>query len=93
MKTEFGFRQGNLSRIAVEGTIGQIHGSVMSEWVLSEQTHAAIGARKWAVVVLPFRATEPLKMHMPYGTDVFQVEHVERRAGERASEAKRGAQR
>jgi creatinine amidohydrolase len=56
----------------------------MSEWVLSEQTHEAIAARKWEVVVLPFGATEPHNTHMPYGTDVFQVEQVGRRACERA---------
>ena len=61
----------------------------MSDWVLAEQNHQFIASRKWDVVVLPFGATEPHNVHMPYGTDVFQVEEVGRRACERAF--KRGA--
>src|SRR5438477_8017149 len=55
-----------------------------SEWVLAEQNHQFIGSRKWEVVVLPFGATEPHNLHMPYGTDNFEVEAVGRRACERA---------
>jgi creatinine amidohydrolase len=58
----------------------------MSDWVLAEQNHQFIGARKWDVVVLPFGATEPHNTHMPYGTDNFQVEQVGRRACQRAYE-------
>ena len=56
----------------------------MNDWVLSEQNHAFIASKKWDVVVLPFGATEPHNVHMPYGTDIFQVEEVGRRACERA---------
>ena len=56
----------------------------MSEWVLAEQNHQFIASRKWDVVVLPFGATEPHNVHMPYGTDNFQVEAIGRRACERA---------
>src|SRR5947209_20245820 len=56
----------------------------MTDWVLAEQNHQFIGSRKWEVVVLPFGATEPHNVHMPYGTDNFQVEAVGRRACERA---------
>jgi creatinine amidohydrolase len=59
----------------------------MREWVLAEQTHAAIRARPWDVAVLPFGATEPHNLHMPYGTDNFQVETVAERACERAYRA------
>lgn len=59
----------------------------MSDWVLAEQTHAFIRARRWEVAVLPFGATEPHNLHMPYGTDVFQVEVLGRRACERAYRA------
>src|SRR5437588_11338416 len=59
-------------------------GEPMSECVLSEQTHQFISSRKWEVVVLPFGATEPHNLHMPYGTDNFEVEAVGRRACERA---------
>ncbi len=56
----------------------------MSDWVLSEQTHQFIASKKWDAVVLPFGATEPHNTHMPYGTDVFQVEAIGRRICERA---------
>ncbi len=46
------------------------------EWVLAEQTHAFVRARQWDVAVLPFGATEPHNLHMPYGTDNFQVERL-----------------
>jgi creatinine amidohydrolase len=59
----------------------------MREWVLAEQTHAAVRARPWEVAVLPFGATEPHNLHMPYGTDNFQVEAVADRACERAYRA------
>ena len=52
----------------------------MNDFVLAEQTHAAIRAEKWQVAVLPFGATEPHNLHMPYGTDNFQVEALARRA-------------
>lgn len=56
----------------------------MKEWALAEQTHAFIRSQKWEVAVLPFGATEPHNLHMPYGTDNFQVEVIGRRACERA---------
>jgi creatinine amidohydrolase len=52
----------------------------MSEWILSEQTHAFIRDQRWEVAVLPFGATEPHNFHMPYGTDTLQVEEIGRRA-------------
>jgi creatinine amidohydrolase len=59
----------------------------MNEWVLAEQTHAFVRAQKWQVAVLPFGATEPHNLHMPYGTDNFQVEALGRRACQHAYEA------
>jgi creatinine amidohydrolase len=56
----------------------------MREWILAEQTHAAIRKRQWEVAVLPFGATEPHNLHMPYGTDNYEVEAVGQRACERA---------
>jgi creatinine amidohydrolase len=56
----------------------------MNEWVLSEQQHGFIRSQKWEAAVLPFGATEPHNLHMPYGTDVYEVEVVGRRACERA---------
>lgn len=54
----------------------------MREWVLADQTHAAVKARRWEVVVLPFGATEAHNLHMPYGTDTIQVETIGSRACE-----------
>src|SRR6516162_6505775 len=59
----------------------------MNEWVLAEQTHAFVRQQSWQVAVLPFGATEPHNLHMPYGTDTFQVEEVGRRACQKAYEA------
>jgi creatinine amidohydrolase len=59
----------------------------MNEWVLAEQTHAFIRSQKWEIAVLPFGATEPHNLHMPYGTDNFQVEALGRRACQHAYEA------
>ena len=56
----------------------------MNDFVLAEQTHKFIASRTWDTVVLPFAATEPHNWHMPYGTDVFEVEAVGRRACEYA---------
>ncbi len=59
----------------------------MREWVLAEQTHAFIRSQPWQAAVLPFGATEPHNLHMPYGTDNFQVEEIGRRACEFAYRA------
>src|SRR6266853_5708743 len=56
----------------------------MREYVLAEQNHAFIRGQRWQVAVLPFGATEPHNLHMPYGTDTFQVEEIGRRACEMA---------
>ena len=62
----------------------------MSTFVLAEQTHGFVRGQTWEVAVLPFGATEPHNLHMPYGTDNFQVEEIGRRACEYAYDA--GAQ-
>jgi len=59
----------------------------MREWILAEQNHAFVRSQRWEVAVLPFGATEPHNLHMPYGTDNFQVEEIGRRACERAYSA------
>jgi creatinine amidohydrolase len=56
----------------------------MNDFILAEQTHEFIRGRTWEVVVLPFGATEPHNLHMPYGTDNFQADAVARAACERA---------
>src|SRR5215471_5543935 len=56
----------------------------MNESILAEQTHAFVREQRWEVAVLPFGATEPHNLHMPYGTDTFQVEVLGRRACQKA---------
>jgi creatinine amidohydrolase len=56
----------------------------MREWVLNEQNHSFLRDQGWEVAVLPFGATEPHNLHMPYGTDCFQVERIADSACERA---------
>jgi creatinine amidohydrolase len=53
--------------------------------VLAEMTHAAVRSTQWETAVLPFGATEPHNLHMPYGTDSIEVELIGRRACEYAS--------
>jgi len=52
----------------------------MSYRALTEMTHAEVRVGNWQVAVLPFGATEPHNLHLPYGTDNFQVEHIARQA-------------
>jgi creatinine amidohydrolase len=59
----------------------------MRPYVLAEQNHAFIRSQKWEVAVLPFGATEPHNLHMPYGTDNYEVEEIGRRACESAYNA------
>ncbi|GBD35571.1 Putative mycofactocin system creatinine amidohydrolase family protein MftE [bacterium HR36] len=47
---------------------------------LADMTHAQVRATAWEVAVLPFGATEPHNLHLPYGTDTFQVERIAREA-------------
>jgi creatinine amidohydrolase len=56
-------------------------------WALAEQNHAFVRSQSWEVAVLPFGATEPHNLHMPYGTDNYQVEAIADRACRRAYDA------
>src|SRR5260370_37343604 len=56
----------------------------MNESILAEQTHAFVREQRWQAAVLPFGATEPHNLHMPYGTDTFQVEVLGGRACQKA---------
>src|SRR5437764_14675574 len=56
-------------------------------WVLAEQTDPFVRSQTWQVAVLPFGATEPHNLHMPYGTDPFQLDALANRACERAYRA------
>jgi creatinine amidohydrolase len=55
--------------------------------ILAGQNHAFVRSEPWQVAVLPFGATEPHNLHMPYGTDTLQVEELGRRACARAFDA------
>src|SRR3954462_12381388 len=59
----------------------------MRSYVLAEQNHAFLREQQWEVAVLPFGATEPHNLHMPYGTDTYQVEAMGQRACEKAYQA------
>jgi creatinine amidohydrolase len=49
----------------------------MKPWRLSEiQYHDIKNRPNFEVAVLPFGATEPHNLHLPYGTDTFQVEAI-----------------
>ena len=56
----------------------------MHPWNLSEVNYGAVKARPFEVAVLPLGATEPHNLHLPYGTDTYQVEVVGRLACEEA---------
>jgi creatinine amidohydrolase len=58
----------------------------MNPFELATQTHAVVRETRWQAAVLPFGATEPHNLHMPYGTDTIQVEEIGRRACARAWE-------
>ena len=48
----------------------------MNVFILAEQNHKFISSQKWEVAVLPFGATEPHGLHLPYATDTLQCDVV-----------------
>jgi creatinine amidohydrolase len=59
-------------------------------WLLSELNYGLVkSGPPFEVAVLPMGATEPHNLHLPYGTDTYQVEVIGERACARAYE--RGA--
>src|SRR5438874_2413820 len=72
----------------VGGVFGTHQGGIgMREWVLAESNHSLVRAQHWEAAVLPFGATEPHNLHMPYGTDNFEVEAIGDRCCEKAYQA------
>ena len=61
----------------------------MSPWRLSELTYQETREQRFSLAVLPWGATEPHNLHLPHGTDNYQVEALADRACEIAYE--RGA--
>jgi creatinine amidohydrolase len=63
---------------------------MMRPWVLAELNYGHVKSHPAPeVAVLPLGATEPHNLHLPYGTDTFQVDVIAERACARATE--RGA--
>jgi creatinine amidohydrolase len=63
---------------------------MMRPWVLAELNYGHVKSHPAVeVAVLPLGATEPHNLHLPYGTDTFEVEVIAERACARAFE--RGA--
>ena len=56
----------------------------MGQSMLAELNHAEVRSQQWQVAVLPFGATEPHNLHMPYGTDNYQLDVIGGQACERA---------
>ena len=53
----------------------------MQPWRLDELNYGQVKANpSFEVAVLPLGATEPHNLHLPYGTDTFQVEVIAARA-------------
>ena len=52
----------------------------MRRWLLSEANYQEIQSRPYETAVLPLGATEPHNLHLPYGTDTFQVDVLGERA-------------
>ena len=52
----------------------------MSPWRLSELTFAETEGHDFTLAVLPWGATEPHNLHLPHGTDNFQVDALADRA-------------
>jgi creatinine amidohydrolase len=55
--------------------------------VLAEMNLAEVRQADFQVAVLPFGATEPHNLHLPYGTDIFEAEWIGRETCERATKA------
>lgn len=56
-------------------------------YILSESTWQEVAADGAEVAVLPWGATEAHNLHLPYGTDTYQSEHIAAAAAQIASEA------
>lgn len=55
----------------------------MRPWILAETNYGHTREQSFDVAVLPFGATEPHNLHLPYGTDLFEATVI----GERICEA------
>jgi len=55
-------------------------------WLLEEATLPDVREREWEVAVIPWGATEPHNLHLPYGTDSIQAAAVAAEAARQAFE-------
>ncbi len=61
----------------------------MRPWMLAELNYGFVKDNPpYDVAVIPFGATEPHNLHLPYGTDTYQVDEIARLACESAWKAK-----
>jgi creatinine amidohydrolase len=58
--------------------------TTMRSWVLAETNYTHTKNHQYEVAVLPFGATEPHNLHLPYCTDVLEANIVGERIGEAA---------
>ncbi|MDB5389457.1 MAG: crnA 2 [Planctomycetaceae bacterium] len=49
-------------------------------WVLAEVPYQFVKDNRYAAAVLPMGATEPHNLHLPYGTDTYEVEELAEQA-------------
>jgi creatinine amidohydrolase len=52
--------------------------SSVNHWVLAEANYGQVRDAAFEVAVLPFGATEPHNLHLPYGTDMFEGDAIGR---------------
>src|SRR5262249_7773875 len=82
-----------LPRVRIDARGGKDTGerrapAMIRPWMLAELNYGQVKSEPpFQVAVLPLGATEPHNLHLPYGTDTFQVEVIADRAARRATEA------
>jgi creatinine amidohydrolase len=55
-------------------------------YLLAQATFRDLKDSRYAVAVLPWGATEPHNLHLPYGTDIVETERIAAEAARRASD-------
>ncbi|MCC5931952.1 MAG: creatininase family protein [Cyclobacteriaceae bacterium] len=53
-------------------------------FILKEASYSEILKHKYEVAILPWGATEAHNFHLPYGTDIYQCEHIAAKSAEEA---------
>ncbi len=56
----------------------------MRPWILAETNYRQVSDAAYDVAVLPLGATEPHNLHLPYGTDTLESDHIASRTAEAA---------